>query len=202
MKRRLRLVIPQRRRIFLGCEGESERGYGAHIGRLLENRRRDMHLHVVLLKPGGGDPLALVELAQRRIAEGERKTESPYVHRAMLIDADRLGQAPLRDAQIAPIAQASRIRIIWQRPCHEALLLRHLEGCQQLQPPTSPQALAELRQRWPEYVKGMPALRLADRIDHDAILRALQVEAELGGFLSDIGYSDAPSGSRRTPMTR
>jgi len=187
--RRRRLVIPQRRRIFLGCEGESERGYGALIGRLLENRRRDIHLDVVLLKPGGGDPLALIELARKRIAEGERKSESPYVHRAVLIDTDRLGQAPLRDVQIAPIAQATRMRVIWQRPCHEALLLRHLEGCQQLQPATSPQALAELRQRWPEYVKGMPALRLADRIDHGAILRARQAEAELAGFLSDIGYT-------------
>lgn len=189
MMRRRRLVIPQRRRIFLGCEGESERGYGALIGRLLENRRRDMHLHVVLLQPGGGDPLALVQLAKIRIAEGERKSESPYVHRAVLMDADRLGQAPLRDAQIAPIVQAARIRIIWERPCHEALLLRHVEGCQQLQPATSPQALAELRQRWPEYVKGMPALRLADRIDHGAILRARQAEAELAGFLSDIGFT-------------
>lgn len=187
--RRRRPQIPQRRRIFLGCEGESERGYGALIGRLLENRRRDMHLHVVLLKPGGGDPLALVELARKRIAEGERKSESPYIHRAVLMDADRLGQTPVRDAQIAATAQAARIRIIWQRPCHEALLLRHFEGCQQLQPPISAQALVELRQHWPEYAKGMSALRLAERIDHAAIQRALQVEAELAGFLLDIGYT-------------
>jgi hypothetical protein len=192
MMRRRRLLIPQRRRIFLGCEGESERGYGALIGRLLESQRRDVHLHVVLLKPGGGDPLALIEQARKRILEGERKSESLYVHRGVLIDGDRLGQAPLRDAQIAPIAQAARIRVIWQTPCHEALLLRHLDGCQQLQPPTSPQALAELRQRWPEYVKGMPALRLADRIDDAAIRRALQVETELAGFLADIGYAHGP----------
>ncbi len=190
MTRRRRLLIQQRRRIFLGCEGESERGYGALIGRLLESRRRDMHLHVVLLKPGGGDPLALIELARKRISEGERKSESPYVHRAVLIDADRLGQARLRDAQIAAIAQAARIRIIWQRPCHEALLLRHLEGCAQLQPATPQQALTELHRRWPEYVKGIPALRLADQIDDEAILRVRAVEAELAGFLADIGYTD------------
>ena len=192
MMRRRRLLIPQRRRIFLGCEGESERGYGALIGRLLESQRRDVHLQVVLLKPGGGDPLALIEQARKRILEGDRKSESPYVHRAALIDGDRLGQAPLRDAQIAPIAQAARIRVIWQTPCHEALLLRHLDGCQQLRPPTSPQALAELRQRWPEYVKGMPAFRLADRIDDAAIRRALQVETELAGFLADLGYAQGP----------
>lgn len=107
---------------------------------------------------------------------------------AVLMDADRLGQSPNRDAQIAAIAQAARIQIIWQRPCHEALLLRHLEGCQQLRPQTSAQALADLRQRWPEYVKGMPALRLADQIDHGAIERVLAVEAELAAFLAGIGY--------------
>jgi len=197
MMRRRRLLIPQRRRIFLGCEGESERGYGALIGRLLESQRRDVHLHVVLLKPGGGDPLALIEQARKRILEGERKSEAPYVHRAVLIDDDRLGQAPLRDAQITPTAQAARIRVIWQTPCHEALLLRHLDGCQQLQPPTSPQALVELRQRWPEYVKGMPALRLADRIDDAAIRRALQVERELAEFFADLGYAQGPYGSGR-----
>jgi hypothetical protein len=192
MMRRRRRVIPQRRRVYLGCEGESERGYGALVSRLLENRRRDVHLHVDLLRPGGGDPLALIELARKRIAEGERKSESAYVYRVVLMDADRLGQSALRDAQIAPTAQATRIQIIWQRPCHEALLLRHLEGCQQLRPPTSAQALAELQQRWPEYVKGMPALRLADQIDHAALQRVLQVEAELAGFLANIGYTDDP----------
>lgn len=185
-----RTRIPQRRRVFLGCEGESERGYGALIRRLLENRRRDVHLHVVLLRPGGGDPLALIELARKRIIEGERKSDTPYAHRAVLIDHDRLGQAPTRDAQITPIVQAARIRIIWQRPCHEALLLRHIDGCQQLQPPTSVQALTALRQRCPGYAKGMPALRLAEWINDAAIERARQVEAELNGFLADIGYTE------------
>jgi len=36
----------------------------------------------------------------------------------------------------------------------------------------------------------MPALRLADQIDHGALQRVLQVEAELAAFLADIGYRD------------
>jgi len=189
MMRRRRPVIPQRRRVYLGCEGESERSYGALISRLLENRRHDMHLHLDLLRPGGGDPLALIELAQKRAAAGERKSESPYVRRAVLMDADRLGQSPPRDAQMLLIAQAAHIQIIWQRPCHEALLLRHLEGCQHLRPPTPMQALADLRQHWREYVKGMAAIQLSDRIDHAALRRALQVEPELADFLASIGYT-------------
>jgi hypothetical protein len=38
------------------------------------------------------DPLALIEQARKRILEGERKSESPYVHRAALIDGDRLAK--------------------------------------------------------------------------------------------------------------
>jgi hypothetical protein len=106
------------------------------------------------------------------------------------MDADRLGQSPSRDAQMMLITQTAHIKIIWQRPCHEALLLRHFEGCQQLQPPTPAQALAELRQRWPDYAKGMPAIRLADQIDHAALQRVLQVELELAAFLANIGYTD------------
>jgi hypothetical protein len=49
-----------------------------------------------------------------------------------------------------------------------------------------------LRQRWPEYVKGMPAMRLADQIDHGAIARVQLVEAELADFLANIGYTEVP----------
>ena len=93
MRRARRPFIPQCRRVFLGCEGESERGYGGLIGRLLEEQRRDVHLDVVLLKPGGGDPLALVERAVKYIRENEQKRNAPYVHRALLLDADTLGRS-------------------------------------------------------------------------------------------------------------
>ena len=73
MRSRQRKIIQPRRRVFLGCEGESERGYGALLGQLLESQRHDVHLDVVLLQPGGGDPLSLVKLAKSRIIAAERK---------------------------------------------------------------------------------------------------------------------------------
>jgi hypothetical protein len=185
--RRARVFRPQRKRVFLGCEGESERGYGTLLQRLLERQRQDIHLNVVLLQPGG-DPLEIVRLAQRRIAESERRGETPYVVRAVLLDADRCGQAPERDAQVAPIADAVRLRLIWQRPCHEAVLLRHLDGCQHLRPRTSSQAEQKLCQRWREYVKGMPAQRLEKQIGEEAVIRAASVEPELCDFLVAIGF--------------
>ena len=98
MRRPRRPFIRPRRRVFLGCEGESERGYGALLRRLLEVHRQDVHLDVVLLRPGGGDPLALVELARRLIDESERKREAPYSLRAVLLDSDKRGHTPPRDA--------------------------------------------------------------------------------------------------------
>jgi hypothetical protein len=178
--------ILQRRRVFLGCEGESEQGYGALLRRLLETRRQDVHLDVVLLRPGGGDPLALIELAQRLIANSERKREAPYALRAVLLDSDKLGQVPERDARID--AAALGIKLIWQEPCHEALLLRHLAGCRYLRPATPDLAMAELAWHWPEYTKGLSAMRLAERIGENEVRYALQVELGLAGFLSDIGF--------------
>jgi len=189
MKRPRRPFILQRRRVFFGCEGDSERGYGGLIGRLLEEQRHDIHLDVALLKPGGGDPLALVERAIRHIRESERKRETPYAHRFLLLDSDTLGQNLNRDVQINPLAQGAGLRLIWQEPCHEALLLRHLEGCTALRPQTANQALAQLRQRWPDYVKGMPAVRLEAKIGHTEIGRVITVEPALAEFLAAIGYA-------------
>jgi hypothetical protein len=188
MRRPRRPFIPQRRRVFLGCEGDSERGYGGLISRLLEEQRRDVHLDVVLLKPGGGDPLALVERALKYIRENEHKRNAPYVHRALLLDGDTLGRNLDRDARIHPLAMAANLRLIWQEPCHEALLLRHFSGCDQLRPQTANQALTQLRQQWPEYAKGMPAVRLELKIGRAEVRRIIAVETRLAEFLAEIGY--------------
>ena len=188
MTRLRRPFIPQRRRVFLGCEGESERGYGALLRRLIEARGLHVHLDPVLLRPGGGDPLALVERAQRLITEDERKRDEPYTVRAILLDSDRLGQSPVRDSRVNAAADAARLRLIWQQPCHEALLLRHIMGCSDLRPTTPDLAMTELCKRWPDYVKGLSEMQLAGRIGERELRQVLRVESELAGFLSDLGF--------------
>jgi len=69
--RRPRVLIPQRRRLFVGCEGESEQAYVALLARLSGEAGLAVHLDAVLLQPGGGDPLAIVERAAARAAERE-----------------------------------------------------------------------------------------------------------------------------------
>jgi transcriptional regulator with XRE-family HTH domain len=67
-------------------------------------------------------------------------------------------------AGLSELRDEFEFHLIWARPCFEALLLRHLPGCQGLRPVTSAHALTDLRRVWPEYEKGMPALRLARKL--------------------------------------
>ncbi|MGO6694436.1 hypothetical protein ACCS54_20525 [Rhizobium johnstonii] len=75
MKRRI--TIPQRKRTFLGCEGESEQSYGALLARIVGKQKTDFFLDTVLLRPGGGDPLALVELAEKKKKQGVKVGTTP-----------------------------------------------------------------------------------------------------------------------------
>ncbi len=185
---RRRPARPQRRPVFLGCEGESERGYGRLLGRLREELRSDLHLAATLLRPGGGDPLALVELACQKIAHDESNRQIRYSIRAILLDSDTLGQDQQRDERMFRLAHKESLRLIWQEPYHEALLLRHLDGCQTLRPQSSAAALTELTRRWPDYTKGSSADQLLRRIGIQQIATAASVEPELRDFLRDIGF--------------
>jgi hypothetical protein len=183
---RRRATIPPRQRIFLGCEGESEQGYGALLSRLAEDIDLHLALQVTLLRPGGGDPLDLVALAAELSGRAERQ-RGGFRLKAVLLDGDKLGESPDRDQRMYQLAGANDLHLIWQEPCHEAMLLRHLPACRDLRPPTSAAALQELTRRWAEYRKPMPAMRLAVRIGRPEILQASAVEADLREFLRGCG---------------
>lgn len=181
-----RLRIPQRARIYLGCEGQSEQSYAARLGQIADDAGLHLYIDNDVLQPGGGDPLALVQLAIRRVAEKERK-RPVFSFRAILLDRDKWGQAPDRDRQIAPLAAEGGLNLIWQNPCHEGFLLRHFEGHDTARPIASDIAMRALKRIWPEYYKAMPASQLAATIDIAAIRRASEVEAQFAAFLDQIG---------------
>lgn len=183
---RRRPFRPQRVPIFIGCEGESERGYTAFLGRLAEQAGLAVHLDPVVLQPGGGDPLAIVELAEKRLSQGRRK-QTAYAAKFVMLDRDKWGQAPARDLQVAGVAARAGLSLVWQDPCHEAVLLRHLDACAALRPPATPAAEEALRQRWRDYAKPMDGAGLARRLDHAAVLRAIAVEPELALLINTIG---------------
>lgn len=188
--RRPRRIILQRRRMFIGCEGESEQSYVALLARLADAQGLRVFLDAVLLQPGGGDPLAIVERAAQRLRERESKRGEPYEGRFVLLDDDKRGQAPQRDQRIPAVAAQAQMYLIWQRPCHEALLLRHLVGCANLRPITTPAAGQQLTGRWPGYAKATPAARLAEQLDQPALTRAAAVEPDLAVLLAAIGLVD------------
>lgn len=175
--------IPPRTPVFLGCEGKSETGYGALLGRIAqETPGVHIYIHVELLQPGAGDPLELVRRAAGKIAEIERK-RVPFGCKAVLLD---YGDSS-KNAGAVKLAQECGIEhLVWQYPDHEALLLRHLDGCRDLKPPKG-NSLATLRRHWPEYQKASTALRLAERITLAQIRQACAVEPELSAFLTAIG---------------
>ena len=183
-----RLRIQQRTRIYLGCEGQSEQSYGARLSQIAEAAGLHLHIDNDVLQPGSGDPLALVQSAIRRIKEREPK-RGDFAFRAILLDRDRWGVAPERDAQIGQLSRQNRLHLIWQEPCHEGLLLRHLEGQQTARPMTSDLGAQALKAVWAEYEKPMPAAHLATRIDLQAVRRASLVETALAAFLDQIGLA-------------
>jgi hypothetical protein len=187
--RRGRPSRPQRAPIFIGCEGESERSYVAFLGRLAEKAELAVHLDPVVLQPGGGDPLAIVERAEQRLFERRRKRQTAYSAQFVILDRDKWGQTPARDAQIASVAARAGLTLIWQDPCHEAVLLRHLEACAALRPPSTAIAAAELRQRWQGYSKPMDGAKLSQQLDHAALMRAIAVERDLALMIKAIGLA-------------
>lgn len=171
---------------IFGCEGESEQAYGQLLNDLLQDARLPVHLEVVNLSPGAGDPFARLRRADQEIAR-RRQRRSDFVSKVVLMDSDQLDGDAHRRFEVERLAGKLAIRIIWQEPCHEAMLLRHLEGFTRHRPPTGGVATALLLSAWPQYEKPMTRVRLARRIGLADVLRAATVESVLGGFLREIG---------------
>lgn len=177
-----------RKRIFLGCQGDSERSYGAFLHRIIEQKGR-LHIDAVPLQPGAGDPLATIERALRILKQRETNYGS-YLVRAVLLDYDQWGQDKSRDCRVLPLATQHKIQLIWQKPTHEALLLRHVKGCETYKPQTAKESLRRLRAKWSDYEKGVPADYLFGRLTVVDIQRACTVEPDLCDFLNGLRYFD------------
>ena len=175
---------PERKPIFVGCEGDSEVSYIAFVSDLAETARLPVFIKPVALREG--DPLTRVEKAVRLINDNRRK-RIDYAARFILMDSDQIALAPDRAEQAKLIAIENRISIIWQDPCHEALLLRHFAGHETKRPKTASTSAKQLVKQWPDYKKAMARTEIAKTLDHDAVCRAASVEQELKSFLVIIG---------------
>lgn len=177
-----RVRIPQRTRIFIGCEGQSEQSY---VGLLSHHYSKAflVHLDAQVLQPGGGDAGAIIDKA---IACRNREQRHKGNYRAcfILLDTDKLGKSSPTDLEQKAIK--AKITLIWQAPCHEAFLLRHLPSYQQRQPVSKTDVETALSKEIPGYFKGMPFLRLLPHLPKDAVERAASVHSGLQQLLSII----------------
>jgi len=189
MTRRRFPFIPERRLVFVGCEGESEMAYAGLLQDMLMEAGLHVHLVVHDLGRGAGDPLARVQLAVQRLAHLQSTRIAPP-QRFMLLDGDQAARDPARADRARHLAAQHHIAIVWQEPCFEALLLRHLPDCTTRRPPDTQEALRVLEREWPGYKKPLSRATLAGRIDRDAVRRAAGVERELRALLRCLGLED------------
>lgn len=186
MTRRRPPHIPQRRPVYIGCEGASEASYANLLQDMLRAADLPVHLVVDKLGPGAGDPLTRIGVARRRLYHLQRTRTAP-AERFALLDSDQALSDPQRAGQACRMAADNDITIVWQHTCFEAVLLRHLQDCATRRPSDTPEAGRALKREWPGYQKPMPRAELARRIDQAALLRAANVEPELKILLSCLG---------------
>ena len=188
--------IRRRRRIFVGCEGVSERGYIVLLQQFADREGCAVHIEAKILT-GAGDPLALAQRASAEISIGEQQPKQRYATRFLMFDTDRVGQNPDRDKEFRRLVNRNRLIPVRQQVCFESLLLRHFDGHSNDRPATSSDSLRQLRKVWPEYRKGMLAADLAKQIGLGDVERAAKSERnrDLRELLAAIGLTKAP-GSR------
>lgn len=165
--------VPRRKRHFVGCEGESEQGYVALLQRFAEDRGASVHADARVISRAG-DPLDLVRRAIELVAQGEQGSKPAYSNRFLILDTDVIGQNPLRDAKISDLVARNDLILVRQNCCFEAILLRHIDGHENDEPPSAAIALQRLQSAWPDYKKGLPAQQLLKRISLVDVQRAAQ----------------------------
>ena len=184
-----------RKRVFVACEGESERGYAGFLWELAEASGLSLHFDLQLCR--GGDHLAVV---QETVAATERRTQQHgrFWKKTIFLDSDKRHENAERTRQADRMIAQSGLLPIWSTPCLEALILRHFPGREHAEPPTSDLALQELRRHWKEYEKPISRQALRAKFDMAHVQRAAGTNSGLLEFLKQIGFSDLPSARSRS----
>ena len=179
---------PLQRRFFVGCEGESERGYATFLQILAKDIGLAIHLDAHPLG-NAGDPLELVKQAVSAIAKGEKGGKPAYKDRFLILDTDRFGQDQNKDTMMFKIAKNSKLNLVKQECCIEAVLLRHFNGKEANNPSTTTTAVQQLKKVWPEYNKATAAQDLAKKFTLEDVRRAAaqSIQSDLKNMLEIIG---------------
>ena len=174
-----RPFIPQRERLYLGCEGRSEESYGAFLQRLVDDADLPVAIRVDPLNPGAG---SAVELVRRAIQRRDRYGRYAFrLGSFVLLDSDRRpggGRNPQETDAARRFAIQAGMGLVWQQANHEALLLRHFPGHERDNPPPA-DCFNRLRQVMPGYEKGWGAAAYRRHLDQDSLQRGAIDQPEL-----------------------
>ncbi|RWE76377.1 RloB domain-containing protein [Mesorhizobium sp.] len=187
--RRRGIFIPPRVPIFLGCEGESEQAYGQFLNSIVRESNLPFHIEVVNLNPGAGDPIARIKRAEQEVKRRSNR-RAEFKFKTVLMDSDQIENDHRRRQQVEALAAGCDISVVWQRPCHEAFLLRHFEGYHNHRPATSALALTALLEVWPDYKKPMTSLQVSKKISMAGVRRVANNDAAFETLLRRIRLID------------
>ena len=190
MRRRSR--IEPRRIIFIGVEGPSERAFVQFLAHCCDDA--GLHLHLDVKTATGGDTLAVVEEARRRLERHPARKE--IKKRLVLLDRDRLDQDIEAGRDPRPLASKGNIALVFQEPKLEGLLLRLYPGMER-KSVSAHNAEAELQKVWPDYRKPPTVHQLKRRFSVSDLQRAAMHDGELEKLLRVLGLLTPPSGRTR-----
>ncbi len=195
MKRRSP-AIERKKRIFLGCEGESEQGYGAFLQRLADDEDLPIHLVIRNLQPAG-NPMLLAKNAIRLSEKENRKAE--LAGKAIMFDTDHSFELEKHGCnEVRKILSRGGFMTILQYPDHEGLLLRHFAGHEHDNPPKG-SSMDKLKTLWPNYHKNMPAAALKRDLSLENVIRAAKVTEGLKLLLAMMGLAHKLGARRGKP---
>lgn len=175
---------PQRSRIFVGGEGQSECNYVRWLSGLCRDQCIPVTIDVHDLGRGR-DPTGRIELAVRKIRHEEKKREK-YRHKFLFLDTDQLPNIQkMIECEDKAKLQGDLV-IIWQDTCHEAFLIQHIPNRENDRPPTSDIAMDRIKRYWPEYRKNMPDREIERKLSIEGARGVAKNHNTFRGFLEVI----------------
>ena len=177
-----RRSVPQRKSIFIGTEGESDRAFAQFLQRRCE--QENLWIHLKIKPASGGDSVTVVEDIGRWLAKNDPGKD--YRARLVLLDRDRIEQDMRAGRDVQTAAARFNLEIIFQDPNLEGLLVRLHRG-QERRRIVASDVKSELRKLWPEYQKPSTAEQLRQRFTLDDVQRAAAHDQHLRKLLKVIG---------------
>ena len=178
---RPRPAIPQRTRMFIGTEGESEAAFAAFLRTLCDDE--GLHVHFDIRAGSGGAPKSIFREALKQ--RNRRQSRGRYRRSICIMDRHEF-DADHQNLEIRRAATAAGFDLILFAPNFEGLLLRLHEGWETRR--VSPQdTRRELQRLWLDYRKPPNADDLNQRFSLPDLRRAAKHDGNLDRLLDLVG---------------